>query len=309
MMGMGDDETILRYSTFEVNGALRLGLISKNGVLDLHKAHEWFSWTSSNAGALSASTYASMEAFLRNREAAHSAVRVILESVMETPEAHDELFHGMDEVKLKPPIPNPQKAMISGPSWKSYVRDSKVPDFIFVLKPPTALVGDGDEIVFPREYKEIVTEVELALVVGRSGRYISQEEAWEHIAGFTVFNDVTDMGLYSERTPRAVIRAKSYDTFASVGPCLVMQEDIGDTGDLELRLRLNGEERVRISTREMLYPMSHFVSSVSEVMTLQPGDIISTGCPLWVPVQPGDAVEAEIENIGVLRNSFVAWSG
>ena len=91
---MGDDETILRYSTFEVNGALRLGLITKNGVLDLHKVHEWFSWTSSNAGALSASTYASMEAFLRNREAAHSAVRVILESVMETPEAHDELFHG-----------------------------------------------------------------------------------------------------------------------------------------------------------------------------------------------------------------------
>ena len=307
-MGVGDDETILRYSTFEVDGDSRLGLLLEDGVLDLHKAYEWSSWASGDVDPRLVSSFKSMGALLRNRELAHAEARAILESVINTSDAPDHLYHGLDDVRLRPPILKPQKAMISGPSWKSYVRDGKVPDFIFVLKPPTALIGNGDEIVFPRECKEIVTEVELAIVVGRSGRYIPREEAWEHIAGFTVFNDVTDMGLYSERTPRAVIRAKSYDTFASVGPCLVMREEIGDVGDLELRLRLNGEERVRISTREMLYPMSHFVSSVSEVMTLQPGDIISTGCPLWVPVEPGDTVEAEVENIGVLRNSFVAWS-
>jgi 2-keto-4-pentenoate hydratase/2-oxohepta-3-ene-1,7-dioic acid hydratase in catechol pathway len=305
---MSGDEAMLRYLTFEIDGVSRLGLMVRGGVLDLFKAFEWCSEDLGEVDPLLASSFESMVALVRNRELVHSTVRAIHNRVDGATDVPNTLLHRLDDVKLRPPILNPQKVMISGPSWKSYVKDDKIPDFIFVLKPPTTLVGHGDEIVFPRDYMEIVTEVELAIVVGKPGRYIPQEEAWVHIAGFTVFNDVTDMGLYSERTPRAVIRAKSYDTFASVGPCLVMREDIGDTGDLELRLRLNGKERVRISTREMLYPMSHFVSSVSEVMTLHPGDIISTGCPLWVPVEPGDEVEAEIENIGVLRNSFVAWS-
>jgi 2-keto-4-pentenoate hydratase/2-oxohepta-3-ene-1,7-dioic acid hydratase in catechol pathway len=304
---MGDG--ILRYTTFDADGGQMLGLMTEHGLLDLARAHEWFSWETGSAVDLPSSTFSSMKAFLADREKAHVRAKAIVELVEENPEAHGGLFHCVDEVKMRPPVLDPEKAMISGPSWKSYVKDGKVPDFIFVLKPPPALVGDGDEIVFPQEYKEIVTEVELAIVVGKEGRYVDSEEAEEHIAGFTVFNDVTDMGLYSERTPRAVIRAKSYDTFASVGPCMVMREDIGNVGDLELRLRLNGEERVRISTREMLYPMSHFVASVSEVMTLKPGDIISTGCPLWVQVEPGDEVEAEVENIGTLRNTFAAWDG
>jgi len=302
-------DEILRYSTIEADGVSKLALMTEHGLLDLARAYEWSSWETGSAVDLQASTFSSMKALLKDREKAHATAKAILERIEEDPEAHGGLFHGLDEARLRPPVPDPEKAMISGPSWKSYVKDGKVPDFIFVLKPPPALVGHGDEVVLPQEYKEIVTEVELAIVVGKQGRYIPRDEAESYIAGYTVFNDVTDMGLYSERTPRAVIRAKSYDTFASVGPCMVMREDIGDVGDLELRLRLNGEERVRISTQEMLYPMAHFVSSVSEVMTLKPGDIISTGCPLWVPVEPGDEVEAEIENIGTLRNSFVAWSG
>jgi 2-keto-4-pentenoate hydratase/2-oxohepta-3-ene-1,7-dioic acid hydratase in catechol pathway len=300
----------MRLVTYEAGGETRVGSLHDGKVLDLKAAHDLYS-SSEGLGKspVMEAAFSDMIAFLRNREAAVPLSESIYDYVASEPKSSVELLLDLNDLRLKAPISNPPKAMITGPSWKAYVREGRVPEFIFILKPPTALIGPGDDIIIPRNPKQVVTEVELAIVVGKPGRYLSQEEAWGHIAGFTVFNDVTDYGLYTERTPAAMIRAKSYDTFAAIGPCITLNEQVGDVQDLELTLRLNGEERVRISTGEMIYPMAHFVASVSEVMTLQVGDIISTGCPQVVTVEPGDSVEAEVENIGVLRNRFVEWKG
>jgi 2-keto-4-pentenoate hydratase/2-oxohepta-3-ene-1,7-dioic acid hydratase in catechol pathway len=300
----------MRLVTYEVSGETRVGSLHDDGVLDLKAAYDLYS-SSEGLGKspVMEAAFSDMIAFLRNRESAVPLSESIHDYVASETKSSSELILDLNDLRLKAPIPNPLKAMITGPSWKAYVRDGRVPEFIFILKPPTALIGPGDDIVIPRDPKQVVTEVELAIVVGKPGRYLSQDEAWDHIAGFTVFNDVTDYGLYTERTPAAMIRAKSYDTFAAIGPCITLKEQIGDVQDLELTLRLNREERVRISTGEMIYPIAHFVASVSEVMTLQVGDVISTGCPQVVPVEPGDSVEAEVENIGVLRNRFVEWKG
>ena len=300
----------MRLVTFEAGGEMRVGSLSGGRVLDLRRAYVQYSSSEGlEKSPVMEAAFSDMIAFLSNREEAVPLSESIHDYAASEPKSSSELLLDLDELRLKAPIPNPPKAMITGPSWKAYVREGRVPEFIFILKPPTALIGPGDDIIIPRNPKQVVTEVELAIVVGKPGRYLSQDEAWDHIAGFTVFNDVTDYGLYTERTPAAMIRAKSYDTFAAIGPCITLKEQIGDVQDLELTLRLNGEERVRISTGEMIYPIAHFVASVSEVMTLQVGDVISTGCPQVVPVEPGDSVEAEVENIGVLRNQFVEWKG
>lgn len=300
----------MRLVTFEAGGETRVGSLSGDKVLDLRRAYDQYSGSEGlEKSPVMEAAFSDMISFLRNREDAVPLSESIHDFVASEPELSRKLLSDPEGLRLKAPVPNPPKAMITGPSWKSYIRDGRVPEFIFILKPPTAIIGPGDDIIIPRNPKQVVTEVELAIVVGKPGRYLSQDEAWGHIAGFTVFNDVTDYGLYTERTPAAMIRAKSYDTFAAIGPCITLKEQIGDVQDLELTLRLNGEERVRISTGEMIYPMAHFVASVSEVMTLQVGDVISTGCPQVVPVEPGDSVEAEVENIGVLRNRFVEWKG
>jgi acylpyruvate hydrolase len=298
----------MKLVSFESDGKIKTGNVVGEKVLDLNGAYDLYTNSKGEKKSRAISDLLSdMLKYLQNKEDAIQITQKITKYVMNNLESSKHVTYDLEKVNLMAPIPNPQKAMITGPSWKKHIREGRVPEFIFVLKPPTAVIGPGDDIIIPKNPKQVVTEVELAIVVGKPGRYISQDEAWDHIAGFTVFNDVTDMGLYREGTPRAVIRAKSYDTFAAIGPCITLKEHIGDVQNLELKLRLNGEERVKIKTSEMIYPISHFLASVSEVMTLQVGDIVSTGCPQVIPVKPGDSVEAEIENIGILKNQFVAW--
>jgi len=298
----------MRVVTFSVNGERKMGSLIEKGVLDLDKGCD--PYVKARGGKKSQAVLAGLRDmidFLKNREEIVPLSEKISKYVMGEPDLSERFVYDLGEIDLEAPVPNPPKTMITGPSWKQYVREGQVPEFIFILKPSTALVGPGDDIVIPKSPKQVVTEVELAIVMGKPGRYIAEEDAWNHIAGFTVFNDVTDYGLYSERTPAAMIRAKSYDTFAAIGPCITLKEQMGDVQNLELKLRLNGEERVRIRTSDMIYPITHFITRVSEVMTLQVGDVISTGCPQVIPVKPGDSVEAEIENIGVLKNQFVEW--
>jgi acylpyruvate hydrolase len=298
----------MKLITFELKGKTKIGALFGDRVLDLQKAYDIYSTSKGKGKSLELKTaFSDMISFLGNGDKTIPLSKDILNYVEKNAEISKKLFVDFKKVNLKAPIPHPPKAMISGPSWKRSIKEGRIPEFIFLLKPPTAVIGPGDDIRIPRNPVQIVTEVELAIIIGKPGRYIPQDKAWDHIAGFTVFNDVTDMGLYREQTPPKVIRSKSYDTFAVIGPCITLKDQMGDVQNIELKLRLNGEERVRIKTNEMIYPLTHFVSSVSETMTLQVGDVISTGCPMTIPVKPGDVVEAEIENIGILKNQFVEW--
>jgi 2-keto-4-pentenoate hydratase/2-oxohepta-3-ene-1,7-dioic acid hydratase in catechol pathway len=230
----------------------------------------------------------------------------VLESTSQNYDLSKQVFYDPREVKFKAPIQKPSKVIVTGPSWKHHAEAGHMPDFTFVLKPPSAIIGPEEKIRIPRNAKRIVAEPELAIIVEKPGRYITQEDAWEHVAGFTLFNDVTECGEIDAL--HVWTRGKTYDTFATFGPYFVLKDQIDDVRNLALKLRVNGEERVNIRISEMAYPITHFITNISEVMTLEVGDVIATGTPRpEVPVKAGDSVEVEIKEIGILKNQFVSW--
>ena len=174
---------------------------------------------------------------------------------------------------------------------------------LLFLKPPSAVIGNGDAIVLPPESSQVEYEGEIGVVIGRRLRRASEAEARAAIAGITCVNDVTARDL--QRTEELWTRAKGFDTFCPVGP-RVAPVDPGRLGDLEVRCRVNGVERQHGCTRDMVFGIATLAAYISQVMTLEPGDLIATGTPAGVgPLHPGDVVEVEIAEVGVLRNPVV----
>jgi 2-keto-4-pentenoate hydratase/2-oxohepta-3-ene-1,7-dioic acid hydratase in catechol pathway len=176
--------------------------------------------------------------------------------------------------------------------------------------------GDGGAVVYPPlATAPLSAESELAVVIGRTARSVPVEHAWSVIAGFTVMNDVTAFeflqtsGLPTDRASGIAV-AKAFDTFCSLGPWI--ETEINDEmirKGLTICTRVNGEERQRGTTRLFKFPVGEVVSFASQVMTLHPGDVISLGTPMYVEVHHGDAVESEVEGVGVLRNTFMPPQG
>jgi 2-keto-4-pentenoate hydratase/2-oxohepta-3-ene-1,7-dioic acid hydratase in catechol pathway len=177
---------------------------------------------------------------------------------------------------------------------------------LLFLKPPSSVIGDGDAIVLPPESIQVEHEGEIGVVIGRRLRRASQAGVAGAIAGITCVNDVTARDL--QKSDEQWTRAKGFDTFCPIGPRLVpIAPDRLD--QLEVRCRVNGVERQHGRAREMVFGITSLVSYVSQVMTLEPGDLILTGTPAGVGrLQPGDVVEVEIPDVGVLRNPVVAAS-
>ncbi len=173
-----------------------------------------------------------------------------------------------------------------------------VPRIFF--KPPSSIIGPDDTIELPTDGLT-EDEAELAVVIGRQARNVSENEAADYIFGYTCLNDVSER--YAQRDDGQWTRAKGYDTFAPMGPWI--ETDVDPKG-LKLETYLNGEPRQSAFTSDLIFGVSGLISFVSGVMTLLPGDVISTGTPSGIgPMSPGDTVEVRIEKIGTLRN-FVA---
>jgi 2-keto-4-pentenoate hydratase/2-oxohepta-3-ene-1,7-dioic acid hydratase in catechol pathway len=175
---------------------------------------------------------------------------------------------------------------------------------LLFLKPPSTIISDGDAIVLPPESTRVEHEAEIGAVVGRRLRRASEQEARTAIAGITCVNDVTARDL--QRADEQWTRAKGFDTFCPFGPRIV-PIDPERLADLEVRCRVNGTERQHGRARDMVFSIATLASYISQVMTLEPGDLIATGTPAGVgPLAPGDVVEVEIVEVGVLRNPVVA---
>ena len=174
-----------------------------------------------------------------------------------------------------------------------------IPDHpILFLKPPTSVIENGDDIIFPPQTQELHYEGELGIVISAQARNVPASEADRYIAGYTCANDVTARDL--QRMDGQWTRAKSFDTFCPLGPRIV--KDV-NPGKLHIVTRVNGKVRQQSTTANMIFNVYELVSFVSVVMTLLPGDVIITGTPPGVgPIVPGDTVEIEIENIGTLKN-------
>lgn len=207
---------------------------------------------------------------------------------------------GLDKIKLLPPA-EPTKIILVGLNYRDHARElgMKVLDEpIIFLKPPSSLIAHRQNIVYPASSARLDYEAELALVIKKKGRGIPQNKAKDYILGYTCLNDVTARDL--QKKDNQWTRAKSFDTFCPLGPYL---ETCLDDRNLKISSFVNAKLCQDSSTANFIFPVAYLISFISRVMTLYPGDIISTGTPYGVgEIKPGDKVEVEIEGIGRLSN-------
>lgn len=223
----------------------------------------------------------------------------------------------VDQVRLAPPVPDPPKILCIGLNYRDHAIEGgkAIPEEpVLFGKFTNALIADGEPIRLPRVSQKVDYEAELVVVIGKRGRDIPVDSAMEYVAGYTIGHDVSARDWQFRGAERQWIIGKTFDTFAPTGPHLVTADELGDPHGLQVKLRLNGREMQNSNTREFIFPVPKLIEYLSQVMTLEPGDLIFTGTPPGVGVarkppvflQPGDNVEVEIEGIGVLRNPVVA---
>jgi len=226
--------------------------------------------------------------------------------------------HGLEEdltipePKLLAPLARPPRIIALGLNYAAHAAETgkkppKQP--IFFVKASTAVIGPDDPVVCPKGVGRIDHEVELAVIIGKGGRNITRKKAPRHIAGYTILNDVTarDMQSADMAASRPWFLSKSFDTFAPMGPCITLPDEIAEPAELALSLRVNGETKQESNTRDLIFSISEIIHRLSRHLTLEPGDVIATGTPSGIsPIEPGDVMEAEVERIGVLRNPVVA---
>jgi 2-keto-4-pentenoate hydratase/2-oxohepta-3-ene-1,7-dioic acid hydratase in catechol pathway len=230
----------------------------------------------------------------------------LVQSLDGTPYRHlktTDRYHQLGDLRLLPPC-TPSKIIALGLNYRSHAEEVnlKIPtEPLIFLKPSTSVIGPEDNIIYPESSERVDYEGELAVVIKRQAWRVPTEEARHYVLGYTCLNDVTARDLQSR--DKQWTRAKSFDTFAPVGPCI---ETELDPHHLSLETYLNGELRQQTNTSDLIFSVPELVSFISHVMTLLPGDIIATGTTSGIgPMQPGDTVEVKIEQIGTLRNYVV----
>lgn len=208
----------------------------------------------------------------------------------------------LDEIKILPPC-QPSKIILVGLNYLDHVKESQSSNIVpqepvLFMKPSTSVIGPDEVIFYPEGVERLDFEAELAVVIKDRCKNLTPSSVTDHILGFTCLNDVTARNLQKKDVQWT--RAKSFDTFCPLGPFIVNKIDLGNT---KIQSYLNGNLRQSSNINQMIFSVEKIVSFVSGVMTLLPGDVISTGTPYGVgPMQPGDTIEIFIENIGTLRN-------
>jgi 5-oxopent-3-ene-1,2,5-tricarboxylate decarboxylase/2-hydroxyhepta-2,4-diene-1,7-dioate isomerase len=220
---------------------------------------------------------------------------------------HQECWHQLENISFLPLL-RPGKIICLGLNYIEHAREGNVPipeEPIYFEKAVTSIIAHDQPVMYPPHLGRIDPEVELAFVIGKHARGVKEAEAGTYIAGYTILNDMTARDLQRKdignRHPW--YRSKSLDTFCPIGPWVVTADEIDPQESLRIQMRVNGKVRQNSSTRYLVFNVPTLLCRISELMTLEPGDIVSTGTPEGIaPVYPGDIMEAEIEKIGILRN-------
>jgi len=228
-------------------------------------------------------------------------------------------LHELDKVTVLPPIAHPTKIICMGGNFSDHLKEgtSTLPPFpISFLKSPTALVGHRASVVYPPRVKLLDYEVELATVIGKRCKDVSKKDSLDYVAGFSVFNDISARDIQFAEMKRGFCNlGKNFATFAPMGPFLVTPDQAGNPDSLGMELRVNGDTRQLSSTKNMVFKVRELVEFFSS-MTLEPGDIITSGTPSGVAIyrkpdntpyllKPGDKIESKIETLGKLQNMIV----
>lgn len=280
----------MKLGTFEYHERRFLGVALDNGVADVSDIAQ------------------SMLEFLEAGEVATEQVRKLASKM--PPES----LIPYSQVRVCAPIDNPRKVVCIGLNYRDHANESgaKMPsEPVFFSKFATALIGPEESIKLPRVSQQVDYEAELAVIVGKRGKNIDRSRAFEYVAGYTAFNDVSARDL--QMRDGQWIKGKALDTFAPLGPYLVMRDEIPDPHKLAIRLWLNGSLMQNSSTQNLIFGIPQVIEYLSQLFTLEPGDIIATGTPSGVgfvrkpPVflKPGDEVTVEVERIGRLTNKVV----
>ena len=219
----------------------------------------------------------------------------------------------ISKYKLLPPIPNPNKIICLAFNYVDHAKEQGLQapeDPALIIKPRTALNGTNSDIVCPDFVTQLDYEVELALIIGKNCKNVSVDDAFDSIFGYMIFNDVSARDIQFK--DKQFTRGKSFDSFAPCGPWITTKDEIKDPQNLKMTTKINGELRQNSSSSNMFIKIPDIVSKISKVMTLEKGDIISTGTPAGVMLnkpdavflKDGDKVEMEIENLGILNNTI-----
>jgi len=211
-----------------------------------------------------------------------------------------ETKHALCDLKILSPCV-PTKIIAIGLNYRSHAEELGMAlpeDPMVFMKPPTAVIGPDEEIIYPGMSSQVDYEGELAVVIGKECRFVTEEDSEKYVLGYTCFNDVTARDL--QKKDVQFTRAKGFDTFAPMGPFI--ETDINPC-NVKIETFLNGEKKQSGNTSDLIFPVRTIVSFLSKIMTLCPGDIIATGTPGGIgPMKRGDVVEVRIEGVGTLQN-------
>lgn len=223
-----------------------------------------------------------------------------------------EFKHDLSEFEILTPIPNPNKIICLAFNYKDHAEEQKLEppeEPAIVNKPRTTLNGTNSEIICPNFVKELDYEIELALIIGKKCKNITEQDAMNYVFGYMILNDVSARDI--QAMDKQFTRAKSFDTFAPCGPWITTKDEINDPQNLKLLTKVNGITRQDSTTANMFIKIPSIISILSKSMTLEPGDIISTGTAAGVALnnthipylKDGDTIDMEIEKLGSIQNT------
>lgn len=306
----------MKLVSFYVHDDVRLGIETDRGILDAHFAYRAMLEQQGEpmAGRLAdALVPKDAVAFLEGGERSLNEARKLVAYAAESNAVQRHLYDPV-AMRLASPVPRPGKIVCVGRNYHDHVSEMKreVPTIpVIFAKLPNTVCGSEDSVPFPRVSDQLDYEAELAVVIGKRGRYIDEADAMGYIAGYTALNDIT-VRDWQHRTPQW-LQGKSFDKSSPIGPRIVLTDEIPDPHTLDIKLWLNDELRQNDNTSRLIFNVPKLVSFISQVMTLEPGDVIATGTPggVGVAMDPkgfmkvGDTVRVELEKIGTLTNYIV----
>jgi acylpyruvate hydrolase len=304
----------------------KIGVLDAAGrVVDLHRAYEDYLLAArlrSGAGEMAqAALGRNMVEFLRRGETGLEAARQALAHVAGNPNAVRDMVLERGQVRLRAPVPRPGALISAGKNFSDHVAEMssrKGPSYpVAFLKLPGTVIGPDDDIPHPPEVRNLDYEVELAVIIGQSCVNVTEAESLDYVAGYAVFNDISARDVIRGENRHGIhLMGKSFPGFAPMGPWLVTADEIREPQNLKLCLRVNGETRQDSDLGYMIFTIRQLIAYWSQ-MGLNPGDVITTGTPRGVAagrkpdqtpwwLKPGDVIEAEVENVGLLYNRIVA---
>ncbi|WP_017798104.1 fumarylacetoacetate hydrolase family protein [Oceanobacillus kimchii] len=299
----------MRLLTFQHNEQAKVGIQQKETVYDLQKLTEQFNQANDESLLME---YDLDSIVIQNEEVMESII-LVWQWAEKNIDSLSGVTYKWEDVKILAPVNRPGKLVCVGNNYMDHCieQDVEPPKKPMIFsKWASCIIGPDDAIKLPEESVQVDYEAELAVVIGKKGKNITEEEALDYVFGYTIINDVSARDIQFEDVQW--VRGKSYDTFAPIGPVIVTKDEIEDPHQLDITLELNGEKLQDSNTTNLIFDIPYIISYLSKGFTFEPGDIIATGTPHGVGVfrdpqvflKSGDTCTIEIENIGVLENTI-----